>query len=201
MSEVFYNVKNRSSSRVGYSIPEDGIRRTFAPGEMKRISHSELLKLSWQPGGREMMIHFLQIQNEKELYELSINPQPEYYMNEQQVVDLLTKGTLDAFLDCLDFAPIGVIDLIKKYAVSLPLNDVSKRQALLEKKGFNVEKAIENTAPDTPVTEEKKTAAAAPAVPAGRRTAVDYKAPASAPAKAPAATTTVKTPTTTTASK
>lgn len=188
MSEVFYNVKNRSSSRVGYSIPEDGIRRTFAPGEMKRISHSELLKLSWQPGGREMMVHFLQIQNEKELQVLSINPQPEYYMNEQQVVDLLTKGTLDAFLDCLDFAPIGVIDLIKKYAVSLPLNDVSKRQALLEKKGFDVAKAIEMNAPDTPVsTEDKKAPAAAPAVPAGRRTAADYKAPA---APAPKAATT-----------
>jgi len=36
-------------------------------------------------------------------------------------------GSLDEFLDCLDFAPEGVTDLIKTLAVELPLNDVAKR--------------------------------------------------------------------------
>ena len=35
-----------------------------------------------------------------------------------------------------------VIDLIKKFAVTLPLNDVEKRQALLNKTGFDVSKAL-----------------------------------------------------------
>jgi len=56
---------------------------------------------------------------------------------------LLQHGSLDEFLDCLDFAPEGVLDLIKEYAVTLPLNDVAKRQAILDKLGFNVTVAID----------------------------------------------------------
>jgi hypothetical protein len=187
MADIIYKVKNRSASRVGYSIPEDGIRRTFAPGEVKNITYNELLKLSYQPGGREMMVQFLQILSEAGLDKLNIHAQPEYYMSEQQVVDLLRTGTLDAFLDALDFAPVGVIDLIKKFAVQLPLNDMNKRKALYEKTGFDVTKALihdeESKAPET--EEEKVAAAAKAAAPAGRRTAANYKpaTPAPAPAK------------------
>ena len=46
-------------------------------------------------------------------------------------------------MDCLDFAPIGVIDLVKELAVKLKINDISKREAIFEKTGFNVSKAIE----------------------------------------------------------
>jgi hypothetical protein len=54
----------------------------------------------------------------------------------------MQNGSLDEFLDCLDFAPEGVIDLIKTLAVELPLNDVAKREAILNKTGFNVDNAI-----------------------------------------------------------
>ena len=84
----FYNVKNRSSSTILYKIPEDGIRRTFAPGEMKRISYDELLHLSYQPGGRELMANFLQIQSDGVLQSLNIKAEPEYHMSEVQIVDM-----------------------------------------------------------------------------------------------------------------
>ena len=190
MADIIYKVKNRSASRVGYSIPEDGIRRTFAPGEVKNITYNELLKLSYQPGGREMMVQFLQILSENGLDKLNIHAQPEYYMSEQQVVDLLRTGSLDAFLDALDFAPVGVIDLIKKFSVQLPLNDMNKRKALYEKTGFDVTKALihdeESKAPET--EEEKVAAAAKAAAPAGRRTAANYKPATPAPAPATAKT-------------
>ena len=41
MDNKFCNVKNRSGSHIVYNIPEDGIRRAFAPGEVKKISFSE----------------------------------------------------------------------------------------------------------------------------------------------------------------
>lgn len=187
MADIIYKVKNRSASRVGYSIPEDGIRRTFAPGEVKNITYNELLKLSYQPGGREMMVQFLQILSEAGLDKLNIHAQPEYYMSEQQVVDLLRTGTLDAFLDALDFAPVGVIDLIKKFAVQLPLNDMNKRKALYEKTGFDVTKAlIHDEESKAPETEEEKAAAAKTAAPAGRRTAANYKPATPTPAQTPA---------------
>jgi len=90
----------------------------------------------------------------------------------------LLTGSLDAFLDCLDFAPIGVIDLIKTYAVALPLSDYNKRQALKEKIGFDVDAALQHK------QEEKEEEVAAPAKESarprpvantGRRTNVNYK--------------------------
>ena len=134
--QYYYNVKNRSATIVLQKIPEDNIRRRLTPGETKRISYEELLKLSYQPGGREMMANFLQIQSEGVPKSLGMNPEPEYYMSEAQIVELLKNGSQEAFLDCLDFAPEGVIDLIKRLSVSLPLTDYQKRVALKAKTGF-----------------------------------------------------------------
>lgn len=145
MSETkMYTVKNRSAGRVFYKIPEDNIRREFNPGETKRISFNELEKLSYQSGGRELMTNYLQIQSVEATSELGIHTEPEYNMTEEQIIDLIKTGSLDAFLDCLDFAPVGVIDLLKKFAVSVPLADYEKRQALKEKTGFDVDIAIKN---------------------------------------------------------
>ena len=109
--DTMYNVKNRSSSVVVYRIPETNIRREFAPGEVKRIPFGELEKLTYQDGGRELLENFLQILEEEVTSDLNVNREPEYNMSEQQIVDLLKNGSLDAFLDALDFAPIGVIEL------------------------------------------------------------------------------------------
>lgn len=144
MSEQMYTVKNRSAGRVFYRIPEDNIRREFSPGEVKRISFSELEKLSYQSGGRELMANFLQIQSLEATEELGIHTEPEYHMTEEQIISLIKTGSLDAFLDCLDFAPVGVIDLLKQYSVSVPLTDYDKRRALKEKTGFDVDVALKN---------------------------------------------------------
>ena len=69
--------------------------------------------------------------------------EPEYYYTEEDVRDLLENQSLDALKDCLDFAPRGTIDLVKKIAVELPLNDVAKRKAILDMTGFNVTSAVE----------------------------------------------------------
>lgn len=167
-----YSVKNRSASQVCYRIPEDGIRRTFAPGESKKITHEELEKLTWQAGGRELLADYLQIQEETALENLGIHTEPEYSMNEEQIKELLLYGSLDAFLDALDFAPSGVIELMKIFAVSLPLTDYDKRKALKKKTGFDVDAALKNIE-----AEKAEDAKPAPA-PSGRRVAAQTTAPA-----------------------
>ena len=42
-------------------IPGSTIKREWAPGEVKRIPFGELEKLTYQPGGRELIANFLQI--------------------------------------------------------------------------------------------------------------------------------------------
>ena len=175
MAETMCIVKNRSASMVVYRIPEDGIRREFAPGESKRVRFSELEKLSYQSGGRALMANFLQINDETVTENLNIPTEPEYYMSEEQIVDLIQTGTMDAFMDCLDFAPVGIIDLIKKYAVSLPMNSIEKRQVLKDKTGFDVSRAIEHI--EAEKAEDNGTEKIVPATTTttGRRTTTNYK--------------------------
>lgn len=154
--ETKYNVKNRSSSVVIYRIPETNLRREFAPGETKLVPFSELEKLTYQEGGKELLENFLQIIDEEATTDLNVNREVEYDMSEADVKELLQSGSLDAFLDALDFAPIGVLDLIKTMAVSLPLTDLNKRKALKEKTGFDVDKALVHL-------DEEKAEEAAPA--------------------------------------
>lgn len=147
IEKKLYQVKNRSSSIAVYKIPEDGIRREFMPGEVKKITYGELVKLTYQPGGQTMLNSFLQVISEPEVREdLGIHVEPEYDYSEAQIKDLILTGSRDAFLDCLDFAPVGVIDLIKQFSVSLPITDTVKIQALKEKTGFDATAAIANAA-------------------------------------------------------
>ena len=178
-SSKVLKVKNRSASLAVYSIPEINIRREFAPGETKNITYGELEKLSYQPGGRAIMQNFLQIIDPEATGDLGINREPEYDLSEQQIVNLMTNGSLDAFLDCLDFAPVGVIDLIKKFSVSLPLNDIDKRDALKKKTGFDVTVALANMQKekedmDTPTVENKERRVKTESAPEGRRTTPKY---------------------------
>ena len=145
---VTYNVKNRSAGIAVYKIPELGIRRSFQPGEVKQISAEELEKLTYRPGGMAMLANFLQIQSIEGLQKVGLNPEPEYHMSEKDIAKLMMTGSLDEFLDCLDFAPSGVIDLIKKLSVSLPLSDIQKRNALKAKTGFDCDAALKHAMED-----------------------------------------------------
>lgn len=147
---IMYNVKNRSAGVATYKIPELGVRRSFQPGEVKQISAEELEKLTYRPGGMALLANFLQIMEADGIAKVGLNPQPEYHMSENDIKKLLLNGSLDEFLDCLDFAPPGVIDLIKKMSVSLPLSDMNKRMALKEKTGFDCDAALKH------VMEEKE---------------------------------------------
>ena len=164
-------VINKFNGIVGYEVPELGVNRTFYPRESKNISYDELEKLSYLPGGSSILKNYLEITDEEVMMELfNIKPEPEYHYSENDVKTLLMTGSLDQFLDCLDFAPPVIIDMIKDMAVTLPLNDMAKRDAIKDKIGFDVTKAIEikNTKYDGEAEEnniEERTSAS------GRRTA------------------------------
>ena len=138
-------VTNRSNGTLSYTIPDLNITRFFANGETKTITMEELRKLSYIPGGYQLIEQYLVIFPVSAVEEILGEVEPEYYYDVNAVTNLLEKGSLDELLDCLDFAPSGVIELIKKISVDTRLNDVSKREAILKKTGFNITKAIENS--------------------------------------------------------
>ena len=159
LEEKLIEVRNRDAGSVGYTIPDTGTWRNFSPGETKRIPLSELQALQYVPGGEFTLRELLMIKDTDALSALNIITEPEYFYTETEIKELLTKGTLDQLKDCLDFAPEGVIELIKKIAVETELPDTLKRAAITKKTGFNIDNAIMvNRVMDIPteeVVEEK----------------------------------------------
>ena len=142
--DTLIKVVNKYNGTVGYNVPDLGVHRNFYPNESKDITFDELEKLSFSPGGEAILKDFLEIQNKEAITKLfATEPEPEYHYTKDDIKKLMQTGTLDQFLDCLDFAPQSVKEIIKDMAVELPLNDVEKRNAIQEKLGFDVNKAIE----------------------------------------------------------
>jgi hypothetical protein len=171
-------VTNRDNGSVGYSIPDLGnLQRRFEAGETKEVTMEELRKLSYTIGGMVILKEYLLIHNNEAVEELLGQVEPEYYYEESDVKDLLEKGSLDALKDCLDFAPEGTIELVKKVAVETELNDIKKREAIQSSTGFNISSAIEvnkETSEERPEeVKVRRTAATTVAEPTttGRRTA------------------------------
>lgn len=143
MNNKTVKISNRSAGVVSYRIPEDNIYRLLQPGEPREVTIDELQKLAYQPGGGTLLADYILIHDPEVVESTGIHVEPEYFMTDNEVIELIKNGSLDAWLDCLDFAPDGVKDMIKKYSVSVPLSDYEKRNALQEKLGFNVDAAIQ----------------------------------------------------------
>lgn len=157
-------IKNRSASVVVYTIADLNIRRRFVPGEVKELEKEEIEKLLYQPGGRTLFVNNLQV-SANDMVALGFEEQePEYYYSEEDIKKIMINGSLNEFLDFLDFAPGGSISIAKELAVKLPLSDMNKAEALKKAIGFDVMKAIshnkaiekELNIDSQPATEERK---------------------------------------------
>lgn len=179
------SVSNKSTSVVAYTIPDMNLTRQFAAHETKKnISVRELEQLTQQPGGEVLLYNYLMV-HDPEIISYLINGEvaPEYWLKEADIPNWMNNCTLDEFKDALDYAPEGTKDLIKQNALSMPLQDFAKRQAIKEQLGFDVTKALELTAEDK---DEKATTTKAAA---GRRTESSITPPAPVTEKKVVATT------------
>lgn len=145
-------VQNRGQGGVGYTIPDmNNLHRDFQPNEIKTITYEELFKLAQVPGGAYILQNYLIIKDDEVVKAIFEEVEPEYSYTDEDVKRIMLQGSLDEFEDCLNFAPTGVIELIKSLAVSLPLNDISKRDLIQKKTGFSVNSAIELSKDEEPV--------------------------------------------------
>ncbi len=137
----YVTVTNRNNGTTGYTL-QNGVRRQFQIGQSRKVDLEELRELAAIPGGEYILQNYLIINDKTALDYLNIAPEPEYFYTEKEIKELLLNGTLDQFEDCLNFAPQGVIDLVKSMAIDLKLPDVRKRELIFEKTGFNVTNAL-----------------------------------------------------------
>lgn len=140
-TKQYVTVTNRNSGTTGYTLT-NGYRRQFAVGQSKEISLDELRELAGIPGGDYLLEHYFIINDQTALDFLNIHTEPEYFYNEEDITNLLLNGSLDQLEDCLNFAPEGVIELIKSVAVKIKLPDVNKRDLILKKTDFNITNAL-----------------------------------------------------------
>lgn len=169
-------VKNRSASMVVITIPNRNIRKELYPGQtIDSLTFADLEEFAGLPGGDTLLREYLLLA-EKDVKDLELGePQPEYNYGEAEIKEIMLNGSLDEFLDCLDFAPEGVIELIKVLSTSLPLTDIRKMEAIKQKTGYDVANALRHLQEE----EADKNAPAENPVPQRRVN----KAPAADPSK------------------
>ena len=133
-------VKSRATGKITYSIPALRIKRTwFSSGDIINIPIDELIELTTVEGGRRMLDEFLLINDEEArtaLYDYELAP--EYDYTEAEVIYLLQEATDTQLLDALDYAPEGVLHLIRSLAVKNKPNTLAKLNAINEKFKINL---------------------------------------------------------------
>lgn len=151
-------VINRAGCTVFYELPELRASRVFRPygkvGDRMEIYPSELQSLAYTPGGKKLLDNYLVVESEDVRDVIGIVAEPEYFYSESEIIELLKNGTMDQLLDCLDYAPAGVLDLVKKYAIDIRLDSSEKRRAISERLSINLDAMIKN---DIIVKEASKT--------------------------------------------
>ena len=179
-------ITNRYNGMAGYDVEDLGVNRLFMAGETKEVTMEEIRKLSYSIGGMNLLKKYFVLDNKEAIEEILGVVEPEYYYTEKDILTLLNSGSLAELQDCLDFAPEGTIELVKKLAVETKLNDIQKRKAIFEATGFNVDTAVMvNEETEDEKAEEVKTRRVSTtttetpvAAPTGRRTAapnISYK--------------------------
>ena len=142
--KTLVKVRNRNNGTTGYQLHDSNVQRRFEIGQTKDISLGELKELSYIPGGEYILKNLLVIEDAEALKALNLDVEPEYFYDEKKIRELLFNyDNLDAFLDFLDFAPSGALEIAKQIAVNEEVPDTRKREALSEKTGFNINAAID----------------------------------------------------------
>lgn len=136
-------VTNRSDGTVTYHLPElNNTRRVFNIGESKDITEKELNALFQMNGGAELIRHFLMVED-REWVKKTFDAPIEYFWSKEEIKRCLLEEDKELFSETLDYAPQGVIDIIKLLAWQLPISDLNKIQVIRDKLGFDVLGAIE----------------------------------------------------------
>ena len=139
-------VKNLVDYNVGYKIEEDNVRRQFAPYEIKQIEAGELRKLNYTRGGHILLTEYLSVMNRNLADEFGVDSDSfdnEYNWDVNKVDSVLTSEPIEVLQDALDFAPKGVLELIKDRAIALKLDSMDKRQIISSALGIDLSSMIE----------------------------------------------------------
>lgn len=143
-------VRNRNRGSVSYKIDTLRVTRRWAHNGELMIPINELIELRTIPGGETLLREYLIIMDDEAVKIVFDEEEmaPEYHYTEKEVDFLLYEGKLEQLLDALDYAPQGVLNLIKKKAIEKKPDTTAKVDALNEKFKFNLNTVIANAGAD-----------------------------------------------------
>ena len=143
-------VRNRASGTVAYVIPALRITRIWdKTGDIINISIDELIELKTISGGQALLDEYLAVEDDeavKLLYDYELPP--EYNYGEAEIDYLLHAGTNEQLFDALDYAPIGVLEMIKSMAIKERPDTTAKVEAINKKFGIDLLLIIKNAEVD-----------------------------------------------------
>ena len=160
-NEEIVEVRNFTSQRIAYLIPERSVRRDFSAFETKEITAGELRELWFKSGGKTLLQHYLGVNNEELAHEFGISKDQythEYSWTKKDIDRVLQTGSEDELADALDYAPLGIMETLVNRAVELRISDMNKRKLIKEMTGKDVSKMInyvEELDLDAPEHQEK----------------------------------------------
>lgn len=149
-------VINRGDTDIVYNIPVLRVRREIPRRHKLELTVEELQELTYIPGGRKLINKYLLVQDKEVCDFLGLEIEPEYFYTEAEVRKLLKEGTIEQLIDCLEFAPEGVIELIKKIAIEEKLDSTIKRQIISDTLKINLDAMIRNNELSKIETETKE---------------------------------------------
>lgn len=158
--EKLVEVTNRSNATVLLKEDFHRFRLSLKPGETKKIKYGILQDIGQREGGKRIIYHYLLVKDPEALREsINVQEEREYWLTKEQIPSWINSCSLNEFKDALDFAPLGVKELIKSEAIKQPLNDVAKRAAIKEQLNFDVDLAIKHNKESLEVSEEEAASA------------------------------------------
>lgn len=172
-------VTSRTIGSLSYQIdPSKPMRTWNKAGDYLNITIAELLELRTIGGGEYTLREYLLIEDEEAL-KLVFDEQdvePEYKYGIAEVDFLLYESELEQFLDALDYAPKGVLDLILVKAKEKLPNTTAKISAINDKFSVDINKSFDLLKKDGSEEEEKESA-----TPARRAAPIKTETKAKAP--------------------
>lgn len=135
-------VVNRKQGGLTVIIPDLNVRKRFAKtGAFSTMTVGELEALKVTPGGERVLKEYLKIEDaEVANHILDGQVEAEYNYGEKEIDFLLYKATTEQLLDALDFAPEGVLEIIRAKAIEEWPNTTAKLVAINEKFSISLEK-------------------------------------------------------------
>ena len=139
------SVRNRTEGSVAYKLDSLRVARSWPKtGSVLQISIDELKELMVHPGGEYILRNLVIIEDEAARIEiLGAEVQPEYNYTEDEIKYILYEAEDNVLLDCLDYAPVGVLELIKEFSLEKMPNTTAKIKAINQKLNINLNKIVE----------------------------------------------------------